>query len=483
MKKSLKYNFVMNLLLSITNFLFPLITFPYLSRVLLATGIGRFAFVQSIINYTISFAMLGIPLYGVKACAEVIDKPDELSKRVRELMRLNAVVGLVALLVLMILVGLNTKLYEHRYELVALSFLVPLTILGAEWYFKAKEDFSYITKRTLVVRSLSLGLLFFFVRKPSDLILYLLIFVFTSGGPYLINYYRLRKELQPNREKLNLVQHLPHLLSYFFISMGWMLYSNTDIILLGYLSTEEQIGYYSASLRIKSIVVMVITTLTQTMLPRVIQYFNKDDRQAAFALLQKAFSYIVFLSLYFIGFVVIQARDLLDFFSGADFIQASQTLQITILATLAVGFSGLLNNSMIAQSKEKIVHRSILFGLIVNILINSLLIPRYGSLGSAWAGLIGEMVMILVLLIAMKADGIAIIDVKNTMKIVFSSVCSLLFLVFLNQIVDIQSIFFSLLLSGSLYTALYFLINWLQNEQISRYSSSQFYRIISKFRK
>ena len=96
--KSIKYNFIMNFILTASNFIFPLITFPYVSRILLASGNGKIAFVSSIVNYFVMVASLGIPTYGIRICATVRDDKDRLSKTVHELILIHSIMTLIAIL-------------------------------------------------------------------------------------------------------------------------------------------------------------------------------------------------------------------------------------------------------------------------------------------------------------------------------------------------------------------------------------------------
>lgn len=467
MKKSLKFNFLMNLLLSVSNFIFPLITFPYISRILLADGIGRYSFAQSIINYFVSFAMLGIPLYGVKMCAAVVHSRKKLVKIVRELLIINTFLGILSLFVLWVFILMNSKLYEFRNELAILSVLIPLNILGVEWYFKAKEDFLYITKRTLIMRGLGIILLILLVKASTDLLTYISIMVFTSSGAYVLNFIRLCKEL-PNifSREVNCKQHIKPLLSYYIITMGWMMYSNTDIILLGYLSTNEQIGYYTASLRIKYIITMIIATFTQTILPRVIQYFNDSNFEQAKYLLRRASSVVFFLSFYFIGYIVTFSKELLLLFSGNAFLSASSTLQITICASLAVGLSGLLNNTMIAQSRESIVHRGIVGGIMINLAINVVTIPLIGSIGSGLATILGECATICILLFYIGSDSKEYFNIRNSIKLFLSMLIVIQVTVFFGKIISFNSTFLTVLTTGLVYSLLFFISNYIFKEEI-----------------
>ena len=95
--KSIKLNFIMNALLTMSNLIFPLITFPYVSRILLPVGTGKVAFATSVVTYFSMFAQLGIPAYGIRVCAQVRDDKDKLSRTVQELLLISLVMTVFAL--------------------------------------------------------------------------------------------------------------------------------------------------------------------------------------------------------------------------------------------------------------------------------------------------------------------------------------------------------------------------------------------------
>ena len=109
-KASLKINFIMNSILTMSQFIFPLITFPYISRILLPVGTGKVSFATSIVSYFALFAQLGIPTYGIRACAKVRDDKKELTRTVQEIFIINLVMSLITYVVFFFCNLLRTKI-------------------------------------------------------------------------------------------------------------------------------------------------------------------------------------------------------------------------------------------------------------------------------------------------------------------------------------------------------------------------------------
>ncbi|HHD9526337.1 TPA: oligosaccharide flippase family protein, partial [Streptococcus pneumoniae] len=219
-KKSITRNFIFNTILTMSSFIFPLISFPYVSRVLMADGLGRVTFASSIIDYALTFAMLGMPLYGVKVCAGYIKNKEKLSQTVRELLVINLLVGFLVMLLLATMVIIIPRFRQEWQLIIITSSTIPLNIIGIEWLYKALEDYSYISIRTLTFKILGFLLMFLVVRTKDDYMVYAAITVLASHGSFILNFFRSRTFLLENiSQRLNLKQHIKPLLILFFLSV------------------------------------------------------------------------------------------------------------------------------------------------------------------------------------------------------------------------------------------------------------------------
>ena len=154
--KSVKFNFIMNFLLTVSQFLFPLITFPYVSRVLKPAGTGSVAFATSVITYFTMFAMLGVPTYGIRACARVRENKEELSKTVQELLIINVVMMLFCYVVFGVSLFSVDKFQENKMLLLISSTAMLLNVIGVSWLYSALEQYTYITTVAMVFKVISI---------------------------------------------------------------------------------------------------------------------------------------------------------------------------------------------------------------------------------------------------------------------------------------------------------------------------------------
>ena len=211
----------MNFILTISNFVFPLITFPYVSRVLQASGVGTVTFATSIITYFSMVGMMGIPTYGIRATAKVRDDENKLFKTVKEIMILNAIVMSIALLVLFVTVLSIEKLYLEKELYLILSSTLIFNVLGVEWLYKGLEKYSYITIRSIIFKFISVILMFLFVQSSDDYVVYGAITVVAAVGSNLLNFINLRTMLSGKiNEKLDINQHVRPTLTFFLLTVS-----------------------------------------------------------------------------------------------------------------------------------------------------------------------------------------------------------------------------------------------------------------------
>ena len=171
-QKSLKLNVIMNMILTMSSFIFPLITFPYVSRILLPEGTGKVSFATSLISYFSMFAQLGIPMYGIRACAKVRDNRQELTRTAQELLIINLIMSVISYVVLFIAIAFVPRLQSERALYVIVSFTIILTSIGMEWLYKALEQYTYITVRSLVFKVIALAAMLGLVHEKSDYVIY-----------------------------------------------------------------------------------------------------------------------------------------------------------------------------------------------------------------------------------------------------------------------------------------------------------------------
>ncbi len=391
-QKSIKKNFIMNSILTMSQFIFPLITFPYVSRILLPEGTGKVSFATSIISYFAMFAQLGIPTYGIRACAKVRDDKEKLSKTAQEIFIINIVMSILVYIVFFIVICNVPKLKDEKPLLIIVSATIFFNAIGMEWLYKALEQYTYITIRSVIFKFIALIAMFLLIHQKSDYIIYGAISIFASSASNIFNFVNVHKyiSLRPVGD-YNFKQHLKAVSVFFAMSCATTVYTHLDTVMLGFMKTNADVGYYNAAVKIKTILVSIVTSLGTVLLPRASYYVEHGLKEEFYRITKKAINFVFLvatpLMLYFMFF----AKEGIFFLSGNNYGGAIVPMQIIMPTLFFIGLTNIMGMQILVPlGKENIVLYSEIVGAIVDLAINYILIPKYASAGAAIGTLVAE---------------------------------------------------------------------------------------------
>ncbi|TPH23486.1 flippase [Haemophilus haemolyticus] len=404
--KSVKFNFIMNFILTLSNFIFPLITFPYVSRILQASGLGKVGFATSVVAYFSMIAMMGIPTYGIKACAKIRDDGYKLTKTVYELLILNTVFLVLALTLLLLSVIFIDKLYLDKELYIILAFSMLFNVLGVEWLYKALEQYSYITIRSIFFKIASLVLLFIFVKESNDILPYVMLTVLASVGAGILNFYHLRRIITLHKiafEQLDIKKHIKPSFTFFLLTISITIYVNLDSVMLGFITSDDNVGYYSAAVKIKQILVTLVTSLGAVMLPRLAFYYEQKRFDEFKDLVKNALGFIFIVSLPLTIYFTLYAKDAIFLLSGESFLASVEPMQIIMPTVFFIALSNLMGwQILVPMDREKQIVFSTIIGAIVGGIINIFAIPYLGVNGAAIANLCAECTVVIVQVVLLR---------------------------------------------------------------------------------
>lgn len=457
---SIKYNFIMNCILKVSAFIFPLITFPYVSRVLGAAGNGQVSFASSLVSYFSMIATLGIPTYGVRICAQCRDDKEKLSKTVQELLFISIFMTLLAYSVLLIATFNVPKLLERRIIICISSISIGLTAVGMEWFYQAIEEYGYITYRNLLFKIISVVLMFLCVRDKEDYILFAGVNVVGTVGSNILNLIRIRKYIYLKRfSHYNIRRHLKPIIVFFLFSVATMIYTSLDTVMLGFMSNDIQVGYYNAATKMKNILVSLVTSLGVVLLPRASYYIENNFENDFIRVIKKAFQFVIASAIPISIFFMIEAKDTILFLAGKEYRNAIPSMIIIIPTVFFIGLSNIIGMQIfIPIGLEKLTVFSTFVGALIDLLLNSILIPIYGAAGAAIGTVIAEFGVLVVQIfqaIYMKKIRYIKIDWKDTIKVLTLSIIASVVLKVFHSTFKIDSYFFSLLCSCGIYFGIY----------------------------
>lgn len=391
-EKSVKFNFIMNMVLTMSNFIFPLITFPYVSRILLPIGTGKVAFATSIVTYFSMFAQLGIPTYGIRVCAQVRDDKEKLSRTVQELLGISIWTTAAAYLLFFIGFWTVPRMRADKTLFLIVSTMIFFNSIGMEWLYKGLEEYSYITIRSIIVKIISVGAMFLLVKSKEDYVIYGGISIFASSASNVLNFINAHKyvSLRPTG-KYNFRQHMKPIMIFFAMSCATTVYTNLDTVMLGFIKTDEDVGYYNAAVKIKGILVSIITSLGTVLLPRASYYIEHNLKREFEEITKKAINFVCVAALPMMVYFILYAREGIYFLSGDTYGGSVLPMQILMPTLFFIGLTNIMGiQVMVPLGKEKWVLYSVTLGAIVDMLINAVLIPGMASSGAAIGTLIAE---------------------------------------------------------------------------------------------
>lgn len=389
---SVKFNAVMNILLTASNMLVNVITIPYVTRTLSVEGYGDVNFAYSVSTWLSAFCLVGIPLYGVRECARVRDNKNRLIKTVCELLGIITIFTVCVLSLFAIAIFVLPQ-FKRLAPLMWIFFISTLLLsYGVEWYFQAVEDYQYITIRSVIFKLISLVATLLFVRKTDDWYIYGIILALVMVGNNLLNLIRLFQviPLKKNIYKLNFRKHLKPLFSFAVLSIATSFYNAFDTVLLGILTTNREVAFYQLASKLRSVLGTVINAIIGVLIPR-LSYYAKNNISNYSSLLKKSIIIILNLCCGASLYLAVYAKPAVIVISSDKYIEATLSIRIISIAFLFSCLSYFIGLCILTVfDREKKLAQANLIGVPISICLNVLLDPALGATGAAISILIAE---------------------------------------------------------------------------------------------
>lgn len=392
MENSIKKNFVYSSMVTFLNAIFPLITYPYITRILGVENMGKIGLVTAVSNYFIVLAQVGIPLYGTREIAKAKKNPIKLKAIIAELMSISVMFSLASFLFYIIIV-FTVPMYHNEYRLFLIySILILNTIFSFEWLFQGVENFKYIGIRNLVLKIVTLVLIFLFVKSRNDIIIYASLLILASVAISILNLYYAIRVIRPSWHQINIIRHIKPLFFVSLINVFITIYTNMDVIVLRAYFQNIEIGYYTVAIKLIRMTTAFIASFSAVMLPRISSMIALNESDACRKTMQKSFSLVIFFSFpCFLGMIAV-AADMISVFAGPEYNPAVRLLIIGSPIILFVSISNYFQMQLFLPfgRENSLV---IVFGFAILITLGSMLVlvPHNGSLGAIIAMSIGEL--------------------------------------------------------------------------------------------
>lgn len=374
--------------------LFPLITFPYVCRVIEADGIGQINFFQSIISYISLFTCLGIPMYAIREIARDRSDVVQMNRTAMEILLLHSMLTLVGYAIVAILCLTVPQIQVNIPLFLILSLTIFFTAIGCEWFYQGIEDFKYITIRGLIIKTVSVVLLFIFVKSKTDLLYYGCYTVFGVLGGNIFNFFRLRKYIHRENiifSELHIKRHVKPVLKVFSFSVVTSIYLQLNTVLLGFLKNALAVGYFAAATKVMQMLLKMSACLGSVMMPRA-SHLIAENKEAEFnRLIQKSYDFTLAIALPMTIGLIFCAPSLITALCGVKFEHSILPSQIIAPIILMVAISNIFGIQVLfPKGKINIVTLCCGIGAVADLMLNLCLIPLFSYIGTSIAYLGAE---------------------------------------------------------------------------------------------
>ena len=438
MKKSIKKNYLYNLIYQILTIIIPIITAPYLARVLGVKGTGVTSYTLSIVSYFIIFGSIGVSSYGQREIAMNRDDKNKCSKLFWELFLLKLFTSVLSILGYIFLIVSSTK-YNVIYFILTLNILA--SIFDISWFFQGFEEYKFISIRNIIIKTLFTISIFVFVRNKNDLNLYILL----NGLSLLISslslWIRLPKMINKiSLKKINVFSHLKNSLIYFLPQIATQIYTMLDKTMLGIITKGEiENGYYEQAYKIITMSLTVITSLNTVMSPRMSYLYKEKKHDEIKEKLFKSLQFTFFLGVPMMFGIACTSYGVVDWFFGSGYEKVKLLLVVFSPIVIIIALSGCLGGQYLTPCGKRLQSAGALWvGAIINFLLNLILIPKYASLGAAISSVIAELIITILYFVLSKKY----VDIKKMLKKFYkyfiASILMSIVILFLDHILKIS---------------------------------------------
>ena len=406
MKKSIKKNYMYNLIYQILVIILPLITTPYLSRVLGAEGIGIYSYTLSITTYFILFGSLGVAMYGQREIAYYQDDYYKRSKTFFEILIMRFIT--LGISIGIFYISFCTKgEYQFYYKILLLEIIA--NSVDISWFFQGMEEFKKTVIRNIGIKLISVVLIFIFIKRPTDLYKYILIYGISNLLGNLSLWIYLPKYIKKIKfKKLKIIKHLKPMVSLFIPQVAIQIYTVLDKTMIGAIVCDKsEVGFYEQAQKMVKLLLTIATSLGVVMVPRMANTFAKGENEKIKEYMKQSFSFVLFLVFPIMFGIISISNKFVPIFYGEGYDKVIYIINIISPIILAIGVSNVIGTQYLLPTKQqKKFTVSVSVGAIVNIVLNMILIKRFNSIGAAIATVIAEFVV----------TGIQIFSIRENIK-------------------------------------------------------------------
>lgn len=389
MQSKLGKNYILNMSYQILLILIPIITMPYISRVLGANGVGIYNYTYSVVTAFTLIAVLGTNSYAIREIAYVQEDKIACSKLFYEITFIRLITTIILIPIYFCVASLS-KQYLLVY-IVATTYLIDVPF-DISWFFQGLEEFKKTVSCSILVRILGVVLIFLYVKNSDDIAKYIFIMGSTTLLGHIALWWYLPKHVEkPNLETFHPFRHLKSVLVFFIPASSAYIYTSLDKIVLGVFSTEAEVGYFSQSEKILKLLITVITALSTVLMPRMANMIKKGEIEDVSRNINKSYQFVLMLSFPMMVGLAIVTEYFVPLFLGDGYNKSIPLMYILIPLIIIMGMASMTGTPvMLAMGQQKKYNSIIVSASVINLILNLLLVKNWGSFGVALATIVAE---------------------------------------------------------------------------------------------
>lgn len=402
-------NYIYNTLYQIMILFIPLITMPYLTRIFTPDQLGLNSYTLAIANYFMLFGMLGMQMYANRQVAYVRDDKKKLNKTFWSLYVTQIITCSISLVLYYIYIEFFINNNKIIYIIQGLNILAIL--LDISWLFMGVEDFKKVVLRNTTIKLVGLAAIFIFVKSSDDLAIYILLTALVNIIGMLIMWIYAPKYIGEIDIDFKIIRNtIKPLLKLFLPQIATQVYALLARTMIGVLSTNEQVAFYDYSQKIVRMILALITSIGVVLMPRVANIIGQGRNNEVSSLIEKTFKFVSYMSIPMaIGLMCI-SKTLVSWFLGPEYYIVGNLTAISSVIIIAVSWANIIGvQYLIATKQESKYTISILIAAVINLLMNLVLIKKYGALGATISLIVAEFVGVFIQLILVRND----LNIKN----------------------------------------------------------------------
>lgn len=380
----IKRNFFYSSVLTTANYIFPLITYPYVTRVLGVDNIGICNFIDNLINYFILISMMGISILGVREIATCRGDRKKMQTAFSSLLLLNGVFTILAMVLLVTAMYCIEKLFIYRELLWLGVFKLFFNLFLIEWFYKGLEDFRYITIRSIVVRSVYVVLVFVFVKERNDFVVFYFLSVLMIVVNAFINCIHSFKKVDWNFRDVRLRGIMFPFMIFGIYLLANSMYTTFNVVFLGFTTDETQVGYYTTATRIFAILFAIFSAFTRVMLPRMSALISADRIDEFKTLVGKSISVLMTFSFPMAAYILTMAPQIISLIAGNGYEGAVIPMQIVAPLIIVIGFEEIfVVQILMPLRKDKVILYNSFAGAALGVALNVILVGKLQAVGAS----------------------------------------------------------------------------------------------------